>query len=133
MVRDGSKLLRVMGAVVALVGCSGARDVEVSGSVTAPKALAVEGALVIDFVDVVGSGKAAERRVAGRAELTGLGEFAAKVTLEGEQVQVRVIEDRDGDGACSSGEAWGEVYAPVEADRATDVSLMLWVRACPSS
>jgi hypothetical protein len=121
-----------MCAVGVLVGCSSARDVEVSGRVTAPSSVAIGRALLIDFIDVVGEGKAAERTVAGRAALSGLGDFEANVMLEGDQVLIRVFDDRDGDGECSLGEAWGEVHAPVEADQATDVSLMLGNRACPA-
>jgi len=120
-----------LAAVGVLVGCSSARHVEVSGTVTAPSALTVNGSLVLDFIDVVGAGKEAERTVVGRAELSGPGEFAAKVMLEGNQVLVRVIEDRDGNGECSPGEAWGEMHAPVDGDRAEGVSLMLGTRACP--
>ncbi|RYZ08448.1 MAG: hypothetical protein EOO73_08355 [Myxococcales bacterium] len=131
MERERSKLLPAVGLLL-VAGCSSARDVEVSGRVTAPSALAVGGALVIDFIDVVGEGRATERTVVHRAELSGLGELEANVMLEGDQVLVRVIDDRDGDGECSLGEAWGETHAPVEDDEASDVSLMLGAKACPA-
>lgn len=125
-----SGLLVALGVVGALGGCSTARDVEVSGEVTAPSSLAVGDELVIELVDVVGVGKDAERSVVHRGALRGLGEFEASVQLEGNQVLVRVIDDRDGDGGCSLGEAWEETYAPVEADEVT-FSLLLGTSACP--
>jgi hypothetical protein len=124
--------LLAVGLASALAACSSPRDVAVSGRVTAPSGLAVSGGLVIDFIDVVGEGKNAERTVAGSAALSGLGDFRANVRLEGDQVLVRAIDDRDGDGECSPGEAWGETHAPIEADEATDVALWLGTKACPA-
>ncbi|MDF3068199.1 MAG: hypothetical protein K0R38_3800 [Polyangiaceae bacterium] len=123
--------LLAMCALGVLAGCSAARDVEINGQVTAPKELAVGSALVIDFIDVVGAGKGARRTAVERVALDGLGEFRARVMLEGDQVLVRVIDDRNLDGECSFGEAWGEAHAPVGEDSATDVSLMLGTKVCP--
>ena len=39
-----------------VAGCSSARDVEVSGKVSAPSSLTVGDKVVIDFIDVVGEG-----------------------------------------------------------------------------
>ncbi len=121
----------LLGVLGALVGCAAARDVEVSGRVKAPSALAVGDVLVIEVIDVVGQGKSAQRTVAHRGALEGLGEFEASVLLEGDQVLVRAIDDRNGDGECSLGEAWAETYAPVEVDRVTGVSLVLGIEQCP--
>jgi hypothetical protein len=116
-----------------VVGCSSARDVEVSGKVTAPSSLAVGDKLVIDFIDVVGVGADAEQSVAHTTKLASLGDFKETVPLEGDQVLIRAIDDRDGDGACTAGEAWGETQAEVSDGKAAATSVMLGMTACPAA
>jgi hypothetical protein len=114
-----------------LLGCSSARDVEVSGKVTAPSSLTVGDQVVIDFIDVVGEGPDAEENVAHTTQLKLLGDFKETVALEGDRVLIRAIDDRNGDGACSAGEAWGQVQAAVEQDKVEAATLMLGTAACP--
>jgi hypothetical protein len=116
---------------LAALGCSAERDVEVSGKVTAPSTVTVGDKMVIDFIDVVGEGTDAKKTIAHTAALSTLGEFKETVPLEGDQVLVRVIDDRDGDGKCTAGEAWGETYAAVANDKAQATTLMLGTIACP--
>jgi hypothetical protein len=113
------------------LGCSSARDVEVSGKVTAPSNLAVGDKVVIDFIDVVGEGPDAQENVAHTTQLKLLGDFKETVALEGDRVLIRAIDDRNGDGACSAGEAWGQVQAAVDHDKVDAASLMLGTAACP--
>jgi len=119
------------GLALAVFGCGASRQVEVSGTVSAPDRLQVGGKLVVDFIDVVGAGMDAERHLSQRAELSALGAFHQTVVLEGDQLLIRAVDDRDGNGACSPGEAWAEAYAPVDGDKA-DVALMLGSTACPA-
>ena len=123
----------VLCCVLGAVGCSSARDVEVSGKVTAPSSLAVGDKVVFDFIDVVGAGAETKRSVAGTTALTSLGEFKETVPLEGDQVLVRAIDDRNGDGACSAGEAWAEMQAEVTDGKADATTLMLGTSACPAA
>ena len=113
------------------VGCSSARDVEVSGKVTAPSSLTVGDKVVLDFIDVVGAGTEATQKVVHTAELESLGDFKETVALEGDQVRIRAIDDRDGDGACSAGEAWGETQAEVTDGKAVATGLLLDAAPCP--
>jgi hypothetical protein len=113
-------------------GCSSARDVEVSGKVTAPASLTVGDKVVIDFIDVVGEGADQKQTVASSAELKALGDFKQTVPLEGNQVLIRAIDDRNGDGKCTAGEAWGELMAEVKEDKAEASSLVLGTAACPA-
>ena len=69
---------------------------------------------------------------AGSTQLATLGDFAETVSLEGDTVLVRVIDDRDGDGKCTPGEAWGETEASIEDDEVEAVSLVLAAAACPA-
>jgi hypothetical protein len=131
---DCSKL--VVGVVClafAAVGCSSGRDVEVSGKVTAPSSVTVGDKLLVEFVDVVGEGEEQEQTVAHSTELTALGDFKETVSLEGDKLIVRAIDDRDGDGKCSAGEAWGETEADVSADKVEAIALSLSTAACPTA
>lgn len=114
-----------------MVGCSSARDVEVSGKVTAPSSLQVGDKVVIEFIDVVGVGSDAKQSVAHTTQLASPGEFKETVPLEGDQVLVRAIDDRDGNGACSAGEAWGEAQAEIKDGKAVAAELALGTTACP--
>ena len=113
------------------VACSSGRDVEVSGKVTAPSTLTLGDKLVIDFIDVVGDGADAKQTLVSTAELQAPGDFKQTVSLEGDQVLVRAIDDRNGDGKCSAGEAWGEVHAAVTDGKADASALMLGAATCP--
>lgn len=115
-----------------LAGCSAGRDVEVSGKVTAPSSVTVGDKLAIDFFDVVGEGDAREVTIAHSAELKALGDFKETVSLEGERVIVRAVDDRDGNGKCTAGEAWGEIEATITEDKVEPVTLSLTLAACPA-
>lgn len=115
-----------------VVGCSSARDVEVSGKVSAPSSLTVGDKVVVDFIDVVGEGSEEERTVAHVSQLSKLGEFKETVPLEGDRVLIRAIDDRDGNGECSAGEAWGEVQAEISENKVEAASLTLSTAACPA-
>jgi len=115
------------------LGCSSGRDVEVSGKVTAPSSVMVGDKLVVDFIDVVGEGDKRETSLAQSTELKQLGDFKQTVSLEGDKVLVRVIDDRNGDGKCSEGEAWGESEASIADDKVAAISLTLGAAACPAA
>lgn len=114
-----------------LFGCSSARDVEVTGEVTAASSAGIQGPIVLEFLDLVDGEQVPE--VVHTQSLDALGGFTAKAPLEGDRLRVRAIDDRDGDGACTNGEAWAEVDADVENDEVTGVKLVLASGACPVS
>ena len=111
-------------------GCSGNRDVEVSGKLTAANSVSVGDRVVVDFFDVLEEGSVGETPDSHRVVLSGLGEFKQTVSLEADQVDIRALDDKNGDGLCSEGEAWGRVTAPIEKDKATGVTLMLEAQPC---
>jgi hypothetical protein len=126
------RLLVPMALIAALsaAGCSSARDVEVTGEVTA--ATSVQGKILVEFYDIDGEGEDLELTNVHTAELAQPGTFTEKVSLEGERVLVRAIADADADGLCGEGEAWAELEVPVEEDAAS-VTLALSVQACPAA
>lgn len=127
---------RVMTGCVCLalsaLGCSAGRDVEVSGKVTAPSSLSVGNKLAIDFLDVVGEGTQTEKSIAHSTEREGLGDFDETVALEGDKVIVRAIDDRDGNGQCTAGEAWGQTEANIVDNRVEALTLTLGNAPCPT-
>lgn len=114
------------------LACSSGRDVEVSGEVTAPSSLTVGDKLVIDFLEVDGEGEERATTLAHSAELAGPGAFKETVSVEGDKILVRAIDDRNADGKCSAGEAWGETEATITDDKVDAVSLSLAAAACPA-
>ena len=127
-----SALLGFVCLALSATGCSSARDVEVSGKVTAPSSLAVGDTVVVDFIDVVGDGDEAKQNVAHTAQLQALGDFKETVPLEGDRMIIRAIDDRDGDGKCSAGEAWGETQVEISQDKVEAATLTLGTAACPA-
>ena len=121
----------VLSLAAALGGCGSSREVEVTGSVSAPSTASE---IALEFFDVIGEGEERELTSAHTAKLTGPGEFTEKMDLEGDSVLVRAIADSDGDGACSAGEAWGEFEASIKDDDTVDpIELSLSTAACPTN
>jgi hypothetical protein len=122
--------LLVMTTGALAVGCTGSRDVEVAGEVSAPSTVSVDGPITLDFFDVIAEGE--EPKSVHTATLDSLGEFKETVELEGDTVRVRAINDRDGDGACTDGEAWGETDAAIsDDDKVEAIKLELSNDPCP--
>lgn len=113
-------------------GCSSSRDVEVTGEVSAPASAGVQGSILLDFLELQGEGETPES--AHTETLQALGAFSVTAPLEGDKVRIRAINDRDGNGACSSGEAWAEVDADVSAENKIEgVKLELTTATCPAA
>ena len=121
----------LVGAAFGAVGCAGGRDVEVSGKVVAAEGVSVGEMLIIDFIDTQPEGSGGETPAKTRRMLH-LGEFKETVSLEADQVELWGLDDRNGDGYCNAGEAWGRVpSAPVVNDRAEGITLTLLAQPCP--
>lgn len=112
------------------VGCSSARDVEVNGEVSAVSGTSVEGRILLDFRDVLDAEETPES--VHTQTLDALGAFTATAPLEGDKVLIVAINDRDGNGACTAGEAWAQVEAEVTEDKVSGVKLSLSNAACPA-
>jgi hypothetical protein len=111
-----------------LSACGSSRDVEVSGEVSAPATVAVQGPITVQFYDVV-DGASPERVSAISLETPKA--FAEKVALEGDKVKIVAIDDRNNDGVCSAGEPWAQVEASIKDDDTIDpVTLTLDTKPC---
>src|SRR3954453_15751331 len=107
-----SKSMVVMGTICfafASGGCSGGRDVEVSGTLTAASSVSVGDRLIVDFFDQLEGGSVGAPPDRLGVVLSRLGEFKQIVSLEGDQVDIRALDDQDGNGSFSVGEAWVRV------------------------
>jgi hypothetical protein len=118
-------MVGVTGAM--LIGCSSARDVEVTGEVTAPAS--VQGKILLDFLDLASDSEKPES--VHTQTLAAPGAFTATAPLEGDKVRILAVNDTDGNGSCSAGEAWAQVDADVTDDKVTGVKLDLKVTTCP--
>ena len=112
-----------------LVACGSSRDVDVSGEVSAASSVSVDAPIAVQFFDVLEDEAPAQVH---SISLEAPKSFQAKVALEGDSVLVRAIVDSDGDGACSAGEAWGEVNATISDDDTVKVALELKAQPCPA-
>jgi hypothetical protein len=125
----------LMAAPVALLlclemGCSSSREVEIKGQVASSATEPLQGPITVQFFDVV---DAAKPSLVHSIKLNGVAAFAEKAPLEGNEVLIRAINDRDGNAACSAGEAWAEVRGTIKDDDTIDaVSLDLKADACPT-
>jgi hypothetical protein len=113
-----------------MVGCNSSREVEVTGEVTAASGTPVSGKIVVDFRDVVAEDE--EPKSVATTTIDGLGSFSQKGEFEGDEILVRAINDKDGNGACTAGEAWADAKATIgEDDKVEPVKLALVNAACP--
>ena len=123
--------LMVMMAGALAVACSSSREVEVSGEVSAPATTELDGEITLDFFDVDADEEAESVHT---VTLEMLGSFKEKVELEGDSVRIRALNDRNGDGACTNGEAWAEANAAIKDDDTVEpVSLELTNDPCPTA
>lgn len=119
-----------VGVLAALVTGCASREVEVSGELSAAQGTDVRGPIVLELYDSKGTGE--ELELVHTANLGALGKFSEKADFSGDRVIVRAIDDRNRDGACTAGEAWGEAEATIDDDDATEaVSLVLSAKPCP--
>ena len=114
------------------MACSSGREVEVKGEVAAPASVTISGPIRVEFIDVLDDADGAQNDVVHDVELDSPGSFAEKVSLEGDKVLVRAINDTDGNGACSSGEAWAQTEAEIaDDDTIAPLTITLGASPCP--
>jgi hypothetical protein len=116
-------------ALIVLAACDVTRDVDVNGEVTATQA--VSGRVLLEFFETA-EGEAAERVSLEEVEIAGLGPFAETLSISEDILIVRAIVDADGDGACTTGEMWGEAQRSADGDGTfAPFAILAEQRACP--
>ncbi|HEY6559422.1 MAG TPA: hypothetical protein VI072_19185 [Polyangiaceae bacterium] len=111
-----------------LGACSASRDVSVEGTVSAAS-VESEGKILLQFYDVLDD----EVTEAGELTLAAAGQFEHELSLEGDELRIFAVQDADGDGACSEGEAWARVDLSVDDDRVQGAQLNLANQPCPTA
>jgi hypothetical protein len=110
------------------LGCGSTREVAMKGEVASNAT--VEGPIAVQFFDLVDTQKPS---LVHSIKLDTLAAFEEKASLQGNEVLIRAINDRNADGVCSAGEPWAEVRAPIKDDETVDaVSLDLTAAPCPA-
>jgi hypothetical protein len=110
-------------------GCGASREIAIKGEVGSSGA-DLEGPIAVQFFDIVDTQKPS---LVHSITLAKLASFDEKAPIEGKEVLVRAIADRDGNSACTAGEAWAEIKMPIKDDDTVDaVKLDLKAAACPS-
>ena len=121
--RTGFAILLAMSATAC-----GSREVEISGQVASSEALG-SSTLRLEFYDTDAEDGG---ELVHSVELESLGEFSETIDLDGDEVRVVAIVDRDNDEACTDGEPWVEAIAEVSEDDAASVELSVVAQsACP--
>jgi hypothetical protein len=116
-------------ALASLLGaCSSSRDVSVEGSVSAAS-VEGDGKIQLQFYDVLDD----EVTAAGELTLEAAGAFKHELSLEGDELRIFAVQDADGDGACSDGEAWARVDLSVDDDQVKGAQLQLQHAPCPAT
>ena len=110
------------------LGCGSSREVSIKGQLAS--SATVEGPIALQFFDII---EAEKPSLVHSIKLDKLAAFDEKASLQGKEVLVRAINDRDGNEACSAGEPWAEVRVLVKEDDTVDaVNLELTAGSCPT-
>jgi hypothetical protein len=124
--------LFTVGALAGLLAGCASREVEVTGELRAASGIEVRGPILLELFDAKGTGEERELEEVHSTKLAALGKFSEKADFSNDALVVRAIDDRNGDGACSSGEPWGEVEAEIKDDDSVDtVNVVLSSSPCP--
>lgn len=118
-------------SALGLVGCASDREVDVTGSVSAPATGTVSGPITLEFSDVIDAEE--QPKSVLTTPLDKPGDFRQTVSIEGDTVRVRAVVDTNGDGVCSAGELWTEADAAIKDDDTVDpIALTLGHEPCPA-
>lgn len=114
-------------------GCGSAREVEVTGEAKAAASVTLSGKIHLSFYDLADANAELGEPVS-ELDLDKAGPFTQKVDAEGTLVRVVALDDGNGDGKCTEGEAWAQADATVKDDGTVDaVTLELTNAACPAA
>lgn len=92
---------------LAMVGCSSAEELEVTGELSSTES--ISGPIALEFFEVDSADASAERESVLQVTVDGLGPVTQTVEADPELTLIaQALVDADGDGACTEGEIWGE-------------------------
>jgi hypothetical protein len=129
-------ILTVISSFGLLAGCSSARDVALTGTVTADAAVS-GGPVRVEFYEPqAASGDAAtaaDLKFVEAMSLDSPSKFTHTVSIEGDKIHVVAFIDSDKNDKCTDGEAWGESDVAIQKDDTATVSLnVVAATKCPA-
>jgi hypothetical protein len=122
------------GSVLLLAtACGESRDVDVSGEITSAPAGEPVRLEFYERMEPEVEGEPGELELVHTAVLDEAGAFKETIPLEGDELLVVAIIDRDGNEACTAGEAWASAEVTVGEGDAVEVSLDIQPQtSCPA-
>lgn len=114
---------------LAMVGCSNAEEVEVTGELSSTET--VSGPILVEFFEIDAADAAAERESLLQVTVDGLGPITQTVEADPELTLIaHALVDADADGACTEGEVWGETEL-TKNDDGTIAPFVVALKAAP--
>lgn len=134
MKKQSLGILSIISTLGIVAGCSSARDVAVTGTVSADAAVA--GPVRLEFYEHENASSdattATDLKFVDAVSLDSPAKFSHTVPIEGDKMHVVAIIDTDKDGKCTDGEAWGESEVAIQKDDTASVSITVTAAAkCP--
>ena len=135
MKKQSLGILMVISSIGLLAGCSSARDVALTGTVTADAA--ISGPVRVEFFEPQTSsgdaGSNADLKFVEAMSLDSPSKFTHTLSIEGDKIHVVAFIDKDKNEKCTDGEAWGESDVAIQKDDTATVSLNVVAAAkCPA-
>ena len=138
MKKQSLGILALISTLGLVAGCSSARDVSLTGTVTA-EAAAGDGPIRIDFYQHESSGSsstepsaASDLKFVETLPLATAGKFTHTVPIEGDKVHLVAFIDANKDEKCTDGEAWGQTEVSIQNDAATATVNIAAQTKCPA-
>jgi hypothetical protein len=129
----------VLSTIGFVAGCGSARDVSLTGTVTADEAVST-GPVRIEFYERESSEKQATDPQAASTlkfietlPLNAPGKFSHTVPVEGDKIHLVAFIDGNKDDKCTDGEAWGESDVVIQSDNTATATVNIASQTqCPA-
>jgi len=139
MKKQSLGILAVISTLGLVAGCSSARDVSLTGTVTADAAVS-SGPVRIEFYERESSGDpstdpqtATTLKFIEAMPLASPGKFTHTVPVEGDKVHLVAFIDANKDDKCTDGEAWGESDVTIQTDNTATATVNIAAQSkCPA-
>jgi hypothetical protein len=139
MKKQSLGILAVISTIGLVAGCSSARDVSLTGTVTADEAVS-SGPVRIEFYERESSGEqstdpqtASTLKFIEAMPLEAPGKFSHTVPVEGDKIHLVAFIDANKDDKCTDGEAWGESDVTVQTDNTANTTVNIAAQTkCPA-
>jgi len=129
MKKQSLGIMTVISTLGLVAGCSSARDVSLTGTVTADAAVS-GGPVRVEFYEPEASSEQATDPKAVSTlkfiealPLASPGKFSRTIPVEGDKVHLVAFIDANKDDKCTDGEAWGESDVAIQSDNTASATV----------